>query len=273
MTASLGPTKEVRGVTLRKDPAREECFEVVNVDAEMKDWPGVIGAAGREKLHRHMNNETGAIEIAAQCLADFPDAPWPLRMQLARQAYDESRHASVLLKRLEEMGGSIGEFPIANFEWGVTCMLDNLPGRLAVQNRTFEAGLIDLLGTLRNVWREAGDDHTGDVLDGILADEVTHVRFANQWIRRLTEEDPGILLKVAMAIHFLARVNDAVAPREGELNAAGIPAEHKLEVAINVEDRLAAEFSEEEVLEVLRKAGFQSILPRGLRGKRSTDDH
>jgi hypothetical protein len=37
--------------------------------------------------------------------------------------------------------------------------------------------------------------------------------------------------------------------------------EHKLQVEINVEGRLEADFTEEEVLEVLKKAGFQSILP------------
>jgi uncharacterized ferritin-like protein (DUF455 family) len=59
-------------------------------------------------------------------------------------------------------------------------MVDNLPGRLALENRTFEAGLIDILGSLRTTWRAAGDATTADLLDGILADEITHVRFANR---------------------------------------------------------------------------------------------
>ena len=257
-----GDHKVVRGVTLRADPAREACFDVVHHDIEMKNWPGVEGEAGREKLHRHMNNETGAIEIAAQCLADFPDAPWELRLRLARQCADESRHAEVLLCRLREMGGRKGEFPVANFEWGVTLMVDNLPGRLAIQNRTFEAGLIDILGTLRKVWQRSGDDRTADVLDGILADEITHVRFANQWIRRLTEENPPILLQVARAVQFLGQANQAMQVEVDAVDAAGNPVqEHKLQVEIDVEGRLEAEFTEEEVLEVLKKAGFQSILP------------
>lgn len=254
--------KVVRGVTLRADPAREDCFDVVHHDIEMKNWPGVEGQAGREKLHRHMNNETGAIEIAAQCLADFPSAPWDLRMRLARQCADESRHSEVLLRRLREMGGRKGEFPVANFEWGVTLMVDNLPGRLAIQNRTFEAGLIDILGTLRKVWQQAGDETTADVLDGILADEITHVRFANQWIRRMTEENPAILLQVARAVQFLGQANQAMQVDADAVDAAGTKVQdHKLQVEINVEGRLEAEFTEEEVLEVLKKAGFQSILP------------
>lgn len=271
MTIDAGPTKVIDGVTLRRDPARETCFQVVDTDAQMQDWPGMSGEARREKLHRHMNNETGALEIAAKALADFPDAPWDLRMQLARQASDESRHALVLYRRLREIGGRKGEFPVANYEWGVTDMLDNLPGRLAVQNRTFEAGLIDLLGAMRNTWRAAGDATTADLLDGILADEITHVRFANRWIRRLTEEDPRILLKVALAVRFLARANAQLGPKPGMMNAAGtvITEERTAPPAVNVEDRLAAEFTEAEVLEVLNQAGFRSILPTPLKAARA----
>jgi bacterioferritin (cytochrome b1) len=258
-------TKVVRGATLRADPAREPCFRCVDLDSQMEGWPDMSDRARRERLHRHMNNELGALEIAAQCVADYPDAPWPLRMLLARQAADEARHASALLRRLVELGGEKGEFPVANYEWGVTMMLDDLPGRLAVQNRTFEAGLIDILGTMREVWREAGDDVTADVLDGILADEIVHVRFANRWIRSMTELEPRLLLKVAMAVHMLARTNAAVAIREGDVNAAGVPLEPQGAPAVNVHDRLAAEFTEDEVKEVLKQAGFRSILPQRLR--------
>jgi hypothetical protein len=263
MSATAEPTKVVAGVVLRADPAREACFTVVQTDAEMQDWPDMSEISRRERLHRHMNNETGAIEIAARCLVDFPEAAWDLRMSLARQVADESRHASLLLRRLRELDGFKGEFPIANFEWGVTLMLDDLPGRLAVQNRTFEAGLIDILGTMRNRWREAGDDQTAELLEGILADEVTHVRFANRWIKRVTEEDPRNLLKVARAVRYLGQVLEQLSPKPGDLNAVGIAwtEERRLPPAVNVEDRRAAEFTEEEVAEVLRQAGFRSILP------------
>jgi hypothetical protein len=263
LSESRRATKDVRGVTLCQDPARESCFVVVHTDAEMQDWPGMSEPSRREKLHRHMNNEVGALEIAARCLVDFVDAPWGLRMQLARQASDESRHVLLLYRRLREIGGRKGEFPVANFEWGVTCMIDDLPGRLAVQNRTFEAGLIDLLGVLRNTWRDAGDDTTADILDGILADEIAHVRFANRWIRRMTEENPRVLLQVARAVRFLRDVFGRLAPAVGDTNAVGIAVtdERVLPPAVNVNDRLAAEFSEDEVLEVLRQAGFRSIVP------------
>jgi hypothetical protein len=263
MSGVMNRTKQVKGVELVADPAREPCFTVVQHDDELQDWPDMTEVSRREKLHRHMNNETGAIEIAARCLVDFPEASWDLRMSLARQVADESRHAALLLRRLNELEGKKGDFPVANFEWGVTLMVDNLPGRLAIQNRTFEAGLIDILGTMRNRWREVGDHETADLLEGILADEVTHVRFANRWIKRITEEEPRNLLKVAMAVRYLGQVLDRLSPKVGDTNAVGIAwsEERRLPPAVNIEDRRAAEFTEEEVAEVLRQAGFRSILP------------
>jgi uncharacterized ferritin-like protein (DUF455 family) len=263
MSDSMADTKVVRGVELRRDPAREPCFTVVQTDDEMQEWPDMSEISRRERVHRHMNIEVGAMEIAAQSLVDFPDAPWDVRMSLARQVADESRHTRMLLQRLYELGGFKGEFPVANFEWGVTLMLDNLPGRLAVQNRTFEAGLIDILGTLRKRWRDAGDSRTAELLESILADEITHVRFANRWIRKLTREDPRMLIKIATAVRFLARVNEQLAPKPGDVNAVGIAwtEERRLPPAVNVDDRRVAEFSDDEIAEVLRQAGFRSIIP------------
>jgi hypothetical protein len=255
-------TKQVKGMTLRRDPMREDCFQVVHTDAELHEWAGMSDISRRQRLHRHMNNETGAVEIAAQCLVDFPEAPWELRMHLARQCWDESRHVASLYRRLRELGGHKGEFPISNFEWTVTCSLDSLAARLALQNRTFEAGELDLLGQLPAQWREAGDEKTAEVLESILADEITHVRFANQWLRRMAQEDRRVLLKIAMAVRFLSAVTAAVAPKEGELSPAGVPFGQPQEriQQVNIEDRKHAEFSDAEIDEYLRQSGFQSLV-------------
>ncbi len=265
------PKKRVQSVELADDPAREACFKVVNTDAEMEEWHDISLQSRRERLHRHMNNELGALEIAAQCLVDFPDCSWDLRFALARQASDEARHSAILKRRMEELGGVKGQFPIANYEWGVTKLIETLAGRLAVQNRTFEAGLIDLLGSLRVVWRDAGDQVTADLLDSILADEIMHVRYANRWLKRMTEQNPRVLLSVAMAVRFLRHIDKSLEAKVGDVNAAGTTlSEQRLSApAVNIEGRLEAEFTEEEVLEVLKQAGFRSILPENLKGERN----
>ena len=265
-TTHTATPKVVRGITLHGDPAREPCFTVVATDAEMVEWPGMSDESRRERLHRHMNNECVAMEIASQALVDFADAPWDLRMAIARQASDESRHVAILWRRFLQLGGVKGEFPVSNYEWNLCGMIGDLPGRLAVENRTFEAGLIDILGQLRTTWRAAGDDVTADALEAILADEITHVRFANRWIKKLTVENPRVLLQVAQAIRFLRSVNEALAATPGEVNAVGtVLSEGRLSApAVYVDGRLEAGFTEEEVHEVLRQAGFRSILPDSL---------
>jgi uncharacterized ferritin-like protein (DUF455 family) len=253
---------ELEGLRLRDDPAREGCFRVVRRDGEMDDIEGSGPLARRELVHRHMSNEVTSLDIAAQCLADFPDAPWELRLELARQCWDESRHVQVLHRKLRAMGGRKGEFPISAFEWNVTCALDDLAGRLATQNRTFEAGAMDVVGGLAPALRGA-DPEIAEILEGILADEIQHVRFANQWIRRLVSEDKRQLFKVAHAVRFLAEVNDAFAQVADGLNASGQPMiDHVGKVApINVADRIEADFSEAEVAEILRQSGFPALVP------------
>ncbi len=257
MTAYPFEVKVIRGVTLRADPAREACFHVVQTGNEMYEMAGMSLESRRERLHRHMNNELGAIEIAAQCLVDFPEADWELRLQLARQCWDEARHASALRRRLFELGGYKGEFPIANYEWSVTCILDSLAARLAVQNRTYEAGLMDLLGNLRKLWRAAGDEKTAEMLEDILADEVGHVRFANQWIRKMAETDRRVLLKVAQGISFLksagiTQVAEGTdAPERNDYQLGGV----------NVEDRQLAGFTNDEIQSFLRSVGLSSLMP------------
>ena len=51
--------------------------------------------ARRQRAHRDYNQEVQTLEIAALCLVDFPDAPWELRMEFARQCWDEARHAEL----------------------------------------------------------------------------------------------------------------------------------------------------------------------------------
>jgi uncharacterized ferritin-like protein (DUF455 family) len=252
---------EVGNVRLRGDPARDSCFRIVYRDADMHEHSELSDTARREIVHRHMSNEITSLDIAADCLAEFPDAPWGLRMELARQCWDESRHVRALHRRLRELGGHKGEFPISALEWNVTCALDNLAGRLATQNRSLEAGAMDVVKGLARTLKDAGDDATAAVLEAILADEVHHVRFANRWIRRLVQGDRRVLMKVASAVRFLAEANSKFQIKAGEMNATGkrLEAPEDRIPAVNVEDRKLAEFSDEEIYEILRQAGFRAL--------------
>ena len=122
---------------------------------------------------------------------------------------------------------------------------------------------MDVVGGLAAGLRAAGDPETAEVIEAILADEIQHVRFANRWIKRLVAEDRRVLLKVVAAVRFLAQANAALQSKEGEVNAVGVartdPADRV--PAVNIEDRRLAEFTDEEIQEVLRQAGFRALSP------------
>src|SRR5262249_8508707 len=218
--------------------------------------------ARREAVPPHMTNEITSLDIAAQCLAEFPEAPWGLRLELARQCWDEARHVAGLDRRPAELGGRRGGFPVSAFQWDVACAIRRLARRPASQNRTFEAGAMDVVGGSIAAWREAGDDATADVLDAILADEIQHVRFANRWLKALAKEDRRVLLRIAQAVRFVAEANAVLTAGGSDAKAVGAARARaaSLAPAVNVEDRRLAEFSDEEIGEILPQAGFRSLV-------------
>ena len=238
--ATTTDTKIVRGIAVRRDPAREACFEIVHLHEDVPDLGGMGPEHRRQRLHREYNQEVQTIEVAALCLVDFSDAPWELRLELARQCWDEARHAALIYRRLQATGGSKGQYPIANLDWSVVGMLDSLAARLAIQHRTFEAGSLDIESIASPMFREAGDHETADVMDAIGVDEIQHVRFANEWLKRLIDAEPRIVLDIAVAVAWLKRV---VAATGGEA-LHDIPTEQ--------EARRLAGFSAEEINEVVR---------------------
>jgi uncharacterized ferritin-like protein (DUF455 family) len=269
--AAVNPadTTVIRGVTVRKGPARESCFTVVeensqlsfNADASFAKGKDMSERMRRNRVHTHMHNEMQSIEIAAQCLADFPEAEWELRLELARQCWDESRHARLLLNRLKEMGGHKGEFPVMHFEWNITCMCDSLAARLAIQNRSFEGGEMDVLKVHADMWRAEGDPVTAELMEGILSDEIQHVRFANRWLKHLARQNPATLLQVLKGLGFMKKVTLAFAPAPGELNASGSSIENTVHPSpMNVDDRKLAEFTEQELAQLLREQGFGAMV-------------
>ena len=232
-TSAIGFITVRGGVKLRASPAREACYNVVVDQSHMAKFePGSMGHR-LEILHGDVNEEIQSMEIAGQSLVDFPDAPWDIRLQLARQCWDEARHAKLFLRRLIELGGWKGKFPIINQEWGVVCMFDSLAGRLAVQNRVFEGGSLDVLKESVGVWAHWGDQTTSYIMDGVVADEIQHVRYANEWLVGLKTADPKSMLKAISAMSALRTMAAALTP-------PGIAMEH--EIATNAEDRRHAGF-------------------------------
>ena len=168
-------------------PARDGRFAVTERLSEMESYPADHPLKDAEFLHRQMNEEINSIEMCARSLADFPDAEWELRMEIARQCWDEARHAVAFRTLMEKRGGRLGQFPILNFQYRIVAALKSLASRLAVQNRSFEAAGLDAIQTGIDSSARKDDPEFVALFEQQLADEMQHVRYANRWIKILMQ--------------------------------------------------------------------------------------
>ncbi len=219
-------------------PCRDARFTVVDqwldcLNLEPGDPKRLI-----EFLHRQMNEEINGMENAARSLVDFPDAEWELRMCVARQCADEARHVQMFQRIFESRGGIVGESPVMNFQYRIITKVDNLIGRLAVQNRSFEAEGVDAVEPEIEKARNEGDQELADLFDAQLADEICHVRFANEYIEEASKRDPRSVMQVGRALDYAGKAFRQVMGEE---------LLHRVHYPTNQQGRLEAGFKPEEV--------------------------
>jgi uncharacterized ferritin-like protein (DUF455 family) len=158
--------------------------------------------AVRQLVHGVLVGEIQALEGAGRTCWDFPVAdagpsgsersdaiPFELKLDMARQCWDEARHCEISCRVAEWTGTAIGEFSESLFLYQTACNRDPVL-RLTGVNRGLEGLAIDVFNSLREFGRVTSDPLVDFVEDWMLADEVTHVKMGSDWLRRLTEDDP-----------------------------------------------------------------------------------
>jgi uncharacterized ferritin-like protein (DUF455 family) len=148
----------------------------------------------RALMHGIFVGEIQALEGAGRTCWDFDtgdgreDAPFLLKLDMARQCWDEARHVEISVKLTEHMGSYIGEFAEQTMLYEAACNTDPVL-RLTGVNRALEGLAIDVFKTMRDVGDSFGDPVLSFCEDWMLADEVTHVKMGSDWLRRLTATD------------------------------------------------------------------------------------
>ncbi|MFM7044458.1 MAG: DUF455 family protein [Ilumatobacteraceae bacterium] len=156
--------------------------------------PAVPEASERARalMHGIFVGEIQALEGAGRTCHDFEtgtEAPFALKLDMARQAWDEARHVEISVKLSDWMGSEIGEFAENTVLFEAACSNDPVL-RLAGVNRALEGLAIDVFTTMRDFGTVASDPFLEFCEDWMLADEVTHVKMGSDWLRRITENDP-----------------------------------------------------------------------------------
>jgi uncharacterized ferritin-like protein (DUF455 family) len=146
-------------------------------------------------MHGIFVGEIQALEGAGRTAWDFDtgsgreEVPFELKLDMARQCWDEARHCEISVKLGEWMGTEIGEFSESTFLYEAACNPDPVL-RLTGVNRALEGLAIDVFNTMREFGEISGDPVLEFAEDWMLADEVTHVKMGSDWLRRLTAKDP-----------------------------------------------------------------------------------
>jgi uncharacterized ferritin-like protein (DUF455 family) len=219
-------------------PARDNRFMVKDRFVEMHNVPEDDPTREVEFFHRQMHEELNSVENAARNLSDFPNEDWDIRMWIARQCSDEARHVLMFREIYESRGGKVGQYPVLNFQYKICTKIDNLLGRLTVQNRSFEAGGIDAVKVAIEDARERGDEELALLYEAQGADEIVHVRFANDWIRKEVQKSPRKALQMATALTAASKAFSQVMGLEGTTD---------VDYTADVSGRLEAGFDQSEV--------------------------
>ncbi|MCU1460978.1 MAG: hypothetical protein JWO37_1053 [Acidimicrobiales bacterium] len=151
--------------------------------------------AARQLMHAIFVGEIQALEGAGRTCFDFDtgagreDVPFELKLDMARQCWDESRHVEISVKLAEHMGSGIGEFAEQTMLFEAACSADPI-FRLCGVNRALEGLAIDVFNSMREFGSATKDPVLFFCEDWMLADEVTHVKMGSDWLRRITAKDP-----------------------------------------------------------------------------------
>src|SRR5438105_8808197 len=171
---------------VRDDRSQRNTFKPT--DPEMPD-------AARQLMHGIFVGEIQALEGAGRTCFDYDtgsgreEVPLQLKLDMARQCWDEARHCEISIKLTEHMGSEIGEFAEQTMLFEAACHEDPI-FRLCGVNRALEGLAIDVFNTMRDLGKATQDPVLFFCEDWMLADEVTHVKMGSDWLRRITEKDP-----------------------------------------------------------------------------------
>ena len=217
---------------LLDQPARDEYVEVTeDGDPFLTDELYVNGDENhvptdpeeqRHFFHGLMDAELCAAELMARNSHEHPEMPWDFHVDMARQTWDEIRHAEVHDALMAtELGCNWGDYPVG-FGYFKSVYAYDLLGRLALFNGTSEQKAMWRHSHRRKVLIELGQPTVARVFDYLLADEVPHVHNGKRWGTHLLGRRRGGLPREAARAARRAR-RDGHAGRDARTGKARAP--------------------------------------------------
>ncbi len=140
-------------------------------------------------LHRFAGHELLAVEIMAHALVAFPTAPPHFRRGVANTLKEEQEHVRLYIARMEVLGLRFGDLPLYRHFWSYVPHLSNPIRYISVMSLTFEMANLDFAPLYGKSFGRVGDIESEKLMQRILEDEINHVSFGWNWLRKLKNKD------------------------------------------------------------------------------------
>ncbi len=140
-------------------------------------------------LHRFAGHELLAVEIMAHALLAFPEAPKHFRKGVANTLKEEQNHVRLYIARIEAMGLKFGDLPLYRHFWAHVPHLTCPIRYISVMSLTFEMANLDFAPMYGKSFAKAGDELSSNLMQKILEDEISHVSFGINWLKKLKKKD------------------------------------------------------------------------------------
>lgn len=167
--------------------------------------------------------EFAGIDAFSRKVVEWQEWPVPntLIMAIARQTWDEVRHAALAMGLIESYGGEIGEYPdtlaggapppgvspqgplTQGFGAQAEQLMREPVVSLSMTNVSLEGGALILFQETSAVGEKIGDHLMAHCYDYNWADELTHTAIGDFFVKLLTEDNPEEEAK-ALRVHALA---------------------------------------------------------------------
>ncbi len=137
-------------------------------------------------LHAVAHIEFYAIYLAWDIIYRFRGQSDQFYLDWLHVASDEAIHFALICDRLRELGSDYGQLPAHRGLWNVAVnTADDLLARLALVPRYMEARGLDATPGMVERLIKHGDQVSAALLQRIVDDEVTHVRYGSEWFARI----------------------------------------------------------------------------------------
>ncbi len=154
--------------------------------------PGAFADPAKRAIAHHImaNHELQALEVMAMVLLAFPEAPSGFRGGLAEIMFDEQRHTKMHSQRCEELGLTFGDLPVNGYIWTKATEYDSPLEYVAGLPLVFEGANLDHTVEFEGYFRRHNDKRSAAIMRAIHKEEVRHVEFGMEWLRKL--KDPTL---------------------------------------------------------------------------------